>query len=92
MNVYGQPIVAAGRLSFGNLDIARDWGYAIDFVRSMWLIVQQENPDDFVVGTGKLHALRELCQAAYGHVGLNWQYHVVSDTALVRPLETGNFY
>jgi GDPmannose 4,6-dehydratase len=89
LNERGHPIVADGRLSLGNLDIARDWGHAIDFVRAMWLIVQQERPDDFVVGTGELHTLRQLCQAAYGRVDLNWQDHVVSDPALVRPLETG---
>ena len=59
------------------------------FVRAMWLMLQQEQPDDFVVGTGKLHTLRQLCEAAYGPLGLNWQDHVVSDPALVRPLETG---
>jgi GDPmannose 4,6-dehydratase len=89
LNERGHPIVANGRLSLGNLDIARDWGHAIDFVRAMWLIVQQERPDDFVVGTGELHTLRQLCQVAYGRVDLNWQDHVVSDPVLVRPLETG---
>ena len=89
MNERGHPIVADGRLSLGNLDVARDWGHAIDFVRAMWLILQHERPDDFVVGTGELHTLRQLCQAAYGRVDLNWQDHVVSDPLLVRPLETG---
>lgn len=89
LNERGHPIVAAGQLSLGNLEIARDWGHAIDFVRAMWLMLQQDRPDDFVVGTGKLHTLRQLCEAAYGRVGLNWQDHVVSDPALVRPLETG---
>ena len=89
LNERGHPIVSGGRLALGNLDIARDWGYAIDFVRAMWLMLQQAKPDDFVVGTGELRTLRELCQAAYGHVGLNWQEYVVSDPALIRPLETG---
>lgn len=89
LNERGHPIVASGKLSLGNLDVARDWGCAVDFVRAMWLMLQQELPDDFVVGTGKLHTLRQLCQAAYGRVDLNWQDHVVSDPALVRPLETG---
>jgi GDPmannose 4,6-dehydratase len=89
LNERGNSIVGDGRLSLGNLDIARDWGHAIDFVRAMWLIVQQEQPDDYVVGTGELHTLRQLCQAAYRRVGLNWQDHVVSDPALVRPMETG---
>ena len=89
LNERGHPIVANGQLALGNLEIARDWGHAIDFVRAMWLMLQQDQPDDFVVGTGKLHTLRQLCEAAYGRVGLNWQEHVVSDPALVRPLETG---
>jgi GDPmannose 4,6-dehydratase len=89
LNERGQPIVANGQLSLGNLDIARDWGHATDFVRAMWLMLQHDRPDDFVVGTGKLHTLRQLCEAAYGRVGLNWQDYVVSDPALVRPLETG---
>lgn len=89
LNERSLPIVADGRLTLGNLDISRDWGHAIDFVRAMWLILQQERAEDFVVGTGELHTLRQLCQAAYGRVGLNWQDHVVSDPALVRPLETG---
>lgn len=89
LNERGHPIVEGGKLSLGNLDIARDWGHASDFVRAMWLMLQQEQPDDFVVGTGELHTLRQLCQAAYDHVGLHWQDYVVSDPALVRPLETG---
>jgi GDPmannose 4,6-dehydratase len=89
LNERGQPIVAGGRLALGNLDVARDWGHASDFVRAMWLMLQQDRPDDFVVGTGELHTLRQLCQAAYGRVGLDWQNHVVSDPALIRPLETG---
>jgi len=89
LNERGHPIVADGQLALGNLDIARDWGHAIDFVRAMWLMLQQEQPDDFVVGTGELHTLRQLCQAAYGRVGLNWQEHVISDPELVRPMETG---
>lgn len=89
LNERGHPIVAGGQLSLGNLDIARDWGHATDFVRAMWLMLQQDKPDDFVVGTGKLHTLRQLCEVAYDHVGLNWQDHVVSDPGLVRPMETG---
>jgi GDPmannose 4,6-dehydratase len=55
----------------------------------MWLMLQQDEPGDFVVGTGQLHTLRDLCQAAYGRVGLDWRDHVISDPGLVRPLETG---
>jgi GDPmannose 4,6-dehydratase len=89
LNERGEPIVAQGQLALGNLDVARDWGHAIDFVRAMWLMLQQEEPDDFVVGTGKLHTLRDLCHAAYGRVQLDWKNHVISDPGLVRPLETG---
>jgi GDPmannose 4,6-dehydratase len=88
LNELGHPIVAGGRLALGNLEIARDWGHAKDFVRAMWLMLQQDKPDDFVVGTGQLHTLRDLCQAAYGRVQLDWKDHVVSDPGLVRPLET----
>ena len=89
LNERGFPIVTRGKLSLGNLDVARDWGCAIDFVRAMWLMLQQDRPDDFVVGTGQLHTLRQLCEVAYARVGLNWQDHVVSDPELARPLETG---
>ena len=89
LNERGRPIVEHGRLALGNLEVARDWGHARDFVRAMWLILQQAEADDFVVGTGIVHTLRDLCAAAYAHVGLDWREHVVSDPALVRPLETG---
>lgn len=89
LNERGRPIVEQGRLALGNLEVARDWGHARDFVRAMWMILQQTGADDFVVGTGIVHTLRDLCDAAYAHVGLDWRAHVVSDPALVRPLETG---
>lgn len=89
LNERGRPIVEHGHLALGNLEVARDWGHARDFVRAMWLILQQGAADDFVVGTGIVHTLRDLCAAAYAHVGLDWREHVVSDPALVRPLETG---
>jgi GDPmannose 4,6-dehydratase len=89
LNERGKPIVADGKLSLGNLEVARDWGYAGDFVRAMWLMQQQDTPDDYVIGTGQTHTLRQLCETAYGSVGLDWQDHVVSDPALVRPLEPG---
>jgi GDPmannose 4,6-dehydratase len=89
LNEAGRPIVEQGHLALGNLDISRDWGYAPDFVRAMWQMLQQSEPDDFVVGTGELHTLRYLCEVAYGSVGKRWSDHVFSDPALVRPLETG---
>lgn len=87
LNEKNEPIVAQGKLTLGNLEIARDWGYASDFVRAMWLILQQDTPQDFVIGTGQLHTLRELCSIAYGYVNQDWQAHVTTDPAFVRPLE-----
>lgn len=89
MNERGRPIVERGKLALGNLEIARDWGYASDFVRAMWLMLQAERADDFVIGTGKLHTLKDLCETAFRSVGRDWRESVVSDPALVRPLESG---
>jgi GDPmannose 4,6-dehydratase len=89
LNEMGRPIVQHGKLALGNLEIARDWGYASDFVHAMWLMLQQERSDDFVIGTGKLHTLRDLCETAYRSVDRDWRESVVSDPALVRPLESG---
>lgn len=88
-NELGRPIVEGGKLALGNLDISRDWGYAADFVRAMWLILQQDAPGEYVIGTGVLHSLRDLCELAYGSVGLDWRDCIVSDPGLVRPLESG---
>lgn len=88
-NEMGRPIVERGRLALGNLDVARDWGYAGDFVRAMWMMLQRPQPDDFVIGTGKLHSLRDLCEVAYSAVGLDWRESVISDPSLVRPVESG---
>jgi GDPmannose 4,6-dehydratase len=88
LNEMGRPIVSEGKLALGNLEIARDWGHAKDFVRAMWMVLQMDRPEDFVIGTGKLHTLKNLCEFAYGCVGLNWQNHVISDIALKRPLES----
>lgn len=88
LNERQQPIVSSGKLSLGHLEISRDWGYSKDFVHAMWLILQQSVPDDFVIGTGKLHSLTELCDIAYGFVDKDWRTHVVSDPSLIRPIET----
>jgi GDPmannose 4,6-dehydratase len=71
----------------GNLDARRDWGYAGDYVRAMWLMLQQDEPDDYVIATGETHSVRELCEAAFNRVGLNWQDHVVVDQKFYRPAE-----
>jgi GDPmannose 4,6-dehydratase len=89
LNEVGRPIVQGGRLALGNLDVARDWGHAVDFVNAMWLMLQREQADDYVIGTGKIHTLRDLCEVAYRSVGRDWRDSVVSDPGLVRPLESG---
>jgi GDPmannose 4,6-dehydratase len=74
-------------LRLGNLDAKRDWGFAGDYVRAMWMMLQQKTPDDYVISTGENHAVRELLEIAFDHVGLNWKKHVVIDPALIRPAE-----
>jgi GDPmannose 4,6-dehydratase len=74
-------------LRLGNLDAQRDWGFAGDYVRAMWLMLQQDVPDDFVIATGVKHSVRELCEVAFGHVGLAWQEHVELDQAMLRPAD-----
>jgi GDPmannose 4,6-dehydratase len=77
----------ADHLSLGNLDACRDWGFAGDYVRAMWLMLQQDEPDDYVIATGVSHSVRKLAETAFGHVGLDWQRHVRIDPALKRPAE-----
>ena len=74
-------------LRLGNLDSRRDWGFAGDYVNAMWLMLQQPEPDDYVVATGETHSVRELCEVAFNRVGLDWQEHVVIDEKFMRPAE-----
>jgi GDPmannose 4,6-dehydratase len=74
-------------LRLGNLDAKRDWGFAGDYVKAMWLMLQQEKPDDFVVATGKTHTVCDLVETAFKHVGLKWEDYVVQDPAFMRPAE-----
>jgi GDPmannose 4,6-dehydratase len=74
-------------LRLGNLDAHRDWGFAGDYVRAMWLMLQQPEADDYVISTGEAHSVKELVEIAFGHAGLNWQDHVVLDPAFLRPAE-----
>ena len=74
-------------LSLGNLDASRDWGFAGDYVRAMWLMLQQDKPDDYVVATGEEHTVREFCATAFSAVGLDYQDHVVMDPRFMRPAE-----
>jgi GDPmannose 4,6-dehydratase len=74
-------------LRVGNLDAKRDWGYADDYVKAMWLMLQQDEPDDFVVATGKTHTVKELIEIAFGHLDLDWEDYVVVDQDFYRPAE-----
>jgi GDPmannose 4,6-dehydratase len=75
------------KLGMGNLDAERDWGFAGDYVEAMWLMLQQPTPDDYLIATNETHSVRELCEIAFSHVGLDWQEHVVVDPKFVRPAE-----
>jgi GDPmannose 4,6-dehydratase len=74
-------------LRLGNLDSRRDWGYAGDYVKAMWLMLQQDQPEDYVIATGETHAVRELCEIAFGYVDLDWEQYVVQDERFMRPAE-----
>ena len=71
----------------GNLDAKRDWGFAGDFVEAMWLMLQQEQPDDFVIATGEMHSVKEFLEAVFGQLDLNWQDYVEIDPQYFRPTE-----
>ncbi len=77
----------ARELGLGNLDAKRDWGHARDYVRAMWLMLQRDQPDDYVVATGRNASVRDFCRLAFGHAGLNYEDHVVSKRELTRPAE-----
>jgi GDPmannose 4,6-dehydratase len=77
----------ANTLALGNLDAQRDWGFAGDYVQAMWLMLQQDAPDDYVIATGVSHSVRELVEVAFAHAGLDWQRHVRLDRSLIRPAE-----
>jgi GDPmannose 4,6-dehydratase len=75
------------KLHLGNLEAQRDWGFAGDYIRAMWLMLQQETPDDFVIATGRTHSVRDFARLAFDVVGLNWEDHVVIDPRFYRPAE-----
>jgi GDPmannose 4,6-dehydratase len=77
----------ANELHLGNLNAQRDWGFAGDYVQAMWMMLQQDHPDNYVIATGQTHSVRQLCQEAFSLLGLNWQDHVVVDQAFMRPAE-----
>ena len=95
LNEAGQPLVQDGKLRMGNLDAYRDWGYAKEYVEAMWLMLQQDDPCDYVIGTNTSYTIRDLCRVAFAHVGLNWEDHVLTDERFLRPTEIyaqrGNF-
>jgi len=87
---YGAAKIKLGladELRLGNLDSRRDWGYAADYVRAMWLMLQQDVPDDYVIATGETHSIRELCEEAFGHLDLDWEAYVKQDPRYMRPAE-----
>ena len=75
------------KLYLGNLDAKRDWGFAGDYVEAMWLMLQQDKPDDYVVATGETHTVREFLEVAFGHLGMDWREYVETDPRYFRPTE-----
>lgn len=86
-NVARIKLGMAERLGLGNLDSRRDWGWTPDYVRAMWLMLQQDEPQDFVIATGKTHSVRRLCEVAFGALGLNWEDYVYVDPQNIRPAD-----
>ena len=88
LNELGEPLVSpAGKLKLGWLESQRDWGYAPEYVDAMWRMLQNDTPQDYVIGTGVSHTVADVCRIAFAHVGLDWQDHVVTDEQLLRPTE-----
>jgi len=88
LDELGNPLVSADhRVSLGWLESERDWGYAQEYVDAMWRMLQNEQPRDYIIGTRVSHTVRDVCQIAFAHVGLNWEEHVVTDEKLLRPTE-----
>ena len=87
---YGAARIKLGlddELRLGNMDARRDWGYAGDYVQAMWLMLQQDQPDDYVIATGQTHSVQRLCEVSFGYLGLDWRKYVVSDPKFIRPAE-----
>jgi GDPmannose 4,6-dehydratase len=84
----GRPIVNDGRLRLGNLDVRRDFGFAGDYAEAMWLALQADTADDYVIGTGQSYSIRDFCEMAFAHVGKDWRAHVEVDPALLRPIDS----
>jgi GDPmannose 4,6-dehydratase len=84
----GHPILCGGQLRLGNLNVRRDFGFAGDYVEVMHMMLQSDAADDYVIGTGESHSIRELCEIAFRHVGRDWRDHVVVDTELYRGVDS----
>ena len=89
LNEIGEPIVKNGKVKLGDLEAKRDWGYAPDYVKLMWMILQQDKADDFVAATGETHTVREFAKEAFAVVGLNFEDHIEVDSHFVPPVQTG---
>lgn len=88
VNELGEPLVdSTGKIHLGDLNAMRDWGYSKDYVEAIWLMLQQEKPKDYVIGTDTNYSIKDACKAAFDHVGLNWEEHVYSNSKLLRPTE-----
>lgn len=88
MNELGEPLVNSdNKLHMGDITMKRDWGYAKEYVEAMWLMLQNDKPKDYVIGTNTTYSIEDACKIAFEHVGLNWKDHVVSDKRLFRPTE-----
>lgn len=87
LNEIGEPLVHDGKLKIGNLDAVRDWGYATEFVEAMWLMLQGEQPRDYVIATNTSYTVEDLCRVAFDVVGLDWRQHVLVDDRFLRPTE-----
>lgn len=89
LNEEGEPIIKNGKVAMGNLAAKRDWGFAGDYVYAMWKMLQMPKPDDYIVATGEVHTIEELCKEAFDYVGKDWKKYVTIDQRFVRPTETG---
>lgn len=88
LNEIGQPLIDKdNKLHMGDINNQRDWGYAKEYVEAMWLMLQQDKPRDYVIGTNTAHSVKDACQIAFSHVGLNWEDYVVTNKSLFRPTE-----
>lgn len=87
-NELGEPLVdSRGKIHLGDMNAMRDWGYSKDYVEAMWLMLQRNEPKDYVIGTDTNYSIKDACKAAFDHVGLNWEEHVISNQKLIRPTE-----